>query len=610
MCLRLFVDRIVPEMGDTGVPKPLATLSVEELQVRLASESKKLRLVQEIASAQSSSLDLDGLLALIMENIRELMTADRATLFLLSDDGNELLSKVLDGGEEQEIRLKVGEGIAGWVAVSGETVNIEDAYIDTRFQPAVDLRSGYRTTSILCVPMRDTTGKTTGVLQLLNKEEGSFTRDDEKLLKSLSGQAAISIENARLYHSVVAQNVALMEAQDTLQARTNELNVLYEIEKEMAEALDVDSLLHRLLHRAMQVVESGAGCIALVEKQGNETRLRFRTTAGASAKELLHHQIELDEGLIGWCTTNGKGLIVNNPAEDKRYVNHEPEGIAYNVVCAPLVDGEEVIGAIELLEKLDRSPYTDGDLRMLTLIAGQACRAIQVHRSKEEAAHENRLAGIGQMVAGVLHDLKTPMTIISGYAQLMAQIDEADKREQYVEQILGQFDLLNRMTREVLAFAKGESTVLIRKVFMHRYMEQIREQLSYALRGRNIDLEIEVLYDGVAYFDEQSMLRLVHNLARNAADAMKERGGRFRIRAHLDGDTLCFDFADNGPGIPAELEGRIFDLFASVSEGGTGLGLAICKKISKDHNGSITYESKPGKGTTFLVRLPLQPSED
>ncbi len=364
-----------------------------DLERRLETERKKLRLVQDIASAISSSLDLDRLLALIMEKVRELMQADRATLFLVSEDGTELWSKILDGGESQEIRLTVGEGIAGWVASSGEVVNIADAYIDERFQPAVDLRSGYRTKSILCVAMRDTTGEITGVMQLLNKEDGPFLGEDEELLRALSGQAAVSIENAKLYHSVVAKNVALLEAQDKLQARTNELNVLYEIEREMAEALDLESLLHRLLHRAMSVIEAGAGSIVLVESDGSgPKKLRFRTTAGAGARDLRTKTIDLDTGIIGWSARHCESVISNNPSEDERHTKILADKLgvpARNLICAPLIDGEEALGAIELRDRADSQDFTEGDLRMLTLIAGQASRAIQIHKSKPARWHRS-----------------------------------------------------------------------------------------------------------------------------------------------------------------------------------------------------------------------------
>src|SRR5436309_1979844 len=128
-----------------------------ELRARLLEEQRKRAMVQEIGAALSSTLDLDRLLALIMDRVTHLLAADRSTLYVLSDDGNELWSKVAQagGGELQEIRLRVGEGIAGWVAQSGEVVNIADAYADERFQQEVDRRSGYRTRSILCMPLRN-----------------------------------------------------------------------------------------------------------------------------------------------------------------------------------------------------------------------------------------------------------------------------------------------------------------------------------------------------------------------------------------------------------------------------------------------------------------------
>jgi len=207
------------------------------------------------------------------------------------------------------------------------------------------------------------------------------------------------------------------------------------------------------------------------------------------------------------------------------------------------------------------------------------------------------------MLASVLHDLKTPMTIISGYAQLMAQTEELGQREAYVEHILRQFDIMAGMTREVLAFARGDADIVIRKVYLHRFLDEVVHQLRHALAGRGVRLEIDARYDGTALFDEQKMLRVIHNLARNAADAMPG-GGRFRISTGLDGDDwLVFEFADDGPGIPSEVQSRLFELFATGKKGGTGLGLAIVKKIVDDHHGRIQCDSGPD-GTTFRIQLP------
>jgi len=203
----------------------------------------------------------------------------------------------------------------------------------------------------------------------------------------------------------------------------------------------------------------------------------------------------------------------------------------------------------------------------------------------------------------VLHDLKTPMTVISGYAQLMAQCDDGEQRERYVENILRQFDLMSGMTREVLAFARGDRDLLIRRVYLHKFVEEAVTQLRHGFAGKPIAIVVELGYDGVAYFDEQKMLRVLHNLARNSADAMD--GGQFWVRTRVEGAQLVLETADDGPGVPLALRDRLFDLFASGRKGGTGLGLAIVKKIVDDHGGTVTCVTGD-TGTTFTIRLPYR----
>ena len=595
-------------------------VTAASLRAQLRSEHKKLELVQEIGQALSSALELDGLLALIMEKITILMEADRSTLYLFSDDGLELWSKVAQGGEVLEIRLRVGEGIAGWVGQSGETVNIPDAYSDRRFYPAVDVRSGYRTRSILCMPMEARGGARIGVIQVLNKVDGPFTADDEALLGALASQASVAIENSKLYHSVVAKNVELALASGKLQDKTRELDILFTIEREVNEAQNLGDVLDRLLRRAMEVFGARAGSILLRERGTDE--LTFRSTAGEKGEQVRRMRVTMPDGIVGWVAANKCPIIANDPASDPRHDHKLALAIGYipgNLVCVPLIgrsidhatdrDEDEVLGVVELLDKDDPAGFDGEDLKLLGLIAGQASRAIQLARSREERQNQNRLASIGQMLAGVLHDLKTPMTIVSGYAQLMAQIEEADQRATYVEQILKQFDQMAAMTREVLAFARGEVNVLIRRVYLHKFLAELRRHLEHELAGKDVRLIMDASYKGAAYFDEQKILRLVHNIARNAVQAMAS-GGTFRVSTRVDGDALVLEFADTGSGVPPEMEGRLFDLFAtSGKKDGTGLGLAIVKKIVDEHRGTIGYESRRGdgdSGTTFVVRLPLE----
>jgi signal transduction histidine kinase len=190
----------------------------------------------------------------------------------------------------------------------------------------------------------------------------------------------------------------------------------------------------------------------------------------------------------------------------------------------------------------------------------------------------------------------------------MAASDDAEQRDKYVEQIQRQFDLLTGMTREVLAFARGDTDLVVRKVYVNRFIEELTTQLGAATAGRGIDFEVEARYDGVAYFDEQKLLRVFHNLASNAIDAMPE-GGHLKVKVELDSDMLVWSVKDTGPGIPPKVHARMFELFATGKKGGTGLGLAIVKRIIEDHRGSIRCDTG-SSGTTFVIQLPMQRPED
>jgi signal transduction histidine kinase len=550
-------------------------------------------------------LDIDEILHLVVGKITELMDADRSTLYVMDESGTELWTKVLQADEIKEIRLKLGEGIAGWVAKTGETVNIEDAYQDDRFHPEVDQRSGYRTRSILCTPMKDTHGKIIGVVQVLNKKGGIFTEEDEELLVALVSQTSIAIENSQLYLSVVKNNRRLLEIQRQLERRMKELDLLLEVEQQTNVSGSMEELLDGLLARTTELIGAEAASILLQDDEGE--RLCFSSALGERGEAIKKYTVAMGEGIAGWVTQHGQPLIINNPEEDRRHNRELAEEIGFdpcNILCVPLVGQETMLGAIELLNKVGKDPFQQEDQTLLTLVAGRISQVIELARAKEEQLKQSHLASIGQMLASVLHDLKTPMTIISGYAQLMAHNDSAEVRHQYADQILKQFDVLAAMTREVLEFARGESNILIRKVYLHKFVAEMEEHLRHEFSGKKIQLEVQQTYKGVAYLDTTKFRRVFHNIGRNAAQAMPE-GGAFTIAVDSNEEKIVFTFKDTGSGIPAELEGRLFQLFAtSGKKDGTGLGLAIVRKIVDQHNGEISYSSTPEEGTTFTIKLP------
>lgn len=169
---------------------------------RLKRENRKLKKLLNVSKSIMKEMKLEMLLQSIMEKVTLVMDADRSTLFLIDESTEELWSKVAQGENLKEIRFPIGMGIAGYVAKSGDTLNIKDAYNDNRFNKEIDKKTGYRTKTILCMPIKNTSGKIIGVTQVLNKKRGTFQKSDENLLSAFSSLAAISIENAFVYEQI------------------------------------------------------------------------------------------------------------------------------------------------------------------------------------------------------------------------------------------------------------------------------------------------------------------------------------------------------------------------------------------------------------------------
>lgn len=144
--------------------------------------------------------NIDNLLTIIAQQIQHALNADRCTVFLLDDEHNELWSKVALGLEMQEIRFSANKGLAGHVAMTGETINIKDAYESEYFNKDIDLQTGYKTKNILCMPIRNLSHQILGVFQVLNKLDGDFTQKDEDLLIAIGSSAGIALENANLFN--------------------------------------------------------------------------------------------------------------------------------------------------------------------------------------------------------------------------------------------------------------------------------------------------------------------------------------------------------------------------------------------------------------------------
>ena len=580
-----------------------------ELEAALEKERRIGAVLREVGVALGTTLDLDKVLELVLGKITEALEADRATLYLLDETRGELVSRIVHGEEVRSIHMKVGEGIAGAVAKSGKPLHVNDAYKDPRFSREWDELSGYRTRGILAAPLKNHIGTTIGVIQVLNKRHGDFDADDAELLAALSTHAAVSIDKTRLFVATLQKNHQLLETKGALERRVRDLRLLFSLESAMARAATIEELFIAVLGEAMRAGEARAAAVALRDRA---TRLISVFIVDDKHTRMRRFPLAEGQGLIG---ASMRDKVVVQTAEAERdprtdaALDRQTGFECLNALAVPL-EGEEgeSIGAIALYNKRSRSGFGRDDLELVQLIAANASTAIRLQEARIAREHEDRLTTIGRLLSGVIHDFKTPLTVISGYVQLMQSESSAARREAYARSVLKQFDHISAMQREVLEFARGERSILLSRVLLPAFFEDVRAQLEPQLSRLGISFVINLRDHGAARFDADKMLRVVNNLARNAQEAMAARGGVFTIdvgRAKgRAGDELTLCFSDTGPGIPREIEHRLFQSFVtSGKQGGTGLGLAIVKKIVDDHGGHVSVRSTKA-GATFEIRLP------
>ena len=598
-------------MGIVAVKSdPTRTLDARlaDTEASLARELRVSKALRDVGVALGTTLDLDQLLELILDKITDALEADRATLYLLDETNDELVSRIAHGENVRSIRLQIGHGIAGHVARTGKPRHVRDPYKDARFSPEWDMLSGYRTRSILAAPMKNHLGKTIGVVQVLNKKRGEFSDDDADILAALATQAAVSIDNSRLFMSVTQKNIQLLDTKELLENRVRDLKLLFDLERAMARATSLEELFMAVLGEGMRACEARMGAVALRDPESSTGSLYIIDERAKKMKRVPYPE---DTGLIGWAIRNNEVLVTSDAQNDSR-TNAELDsrvgGVAAKTALVLPLEGEHnaPMGAVALYNKRAGRAFKDEDRELLQLITANASTAIRLQLSREAREREERLTTIGRLLSSVIHDLKTPLTVISGYVQLMQTSTDRAQRERQAELILRQFDLIGAMQREVLEFARGEKSVLIRKVYVQKFFDDVREQLEGELSRRSVELVVDVQERGTARFDEGKMLRVVHNKARNAAEAMGDKGGKFVIKVTRDKSdgALVVMFSDTGPGIPKEIEHRLFESFVtSGKQGGTGLGLAIVKKIAVVLGGKISVLTS-ARGATFKLRIP------
>lgn len=222
---------------------------------------------------------------------------------------------------------------------------------------------------------------------------------------------------------------------------------------------------------------------------------------------------------------------------------------------------------------------------------------------KIELSHAERLGMIGQMAAGITHEIRNPMAVVRGFLQLMRE-KSSDNLDHYYRIVLDELDRANSIINDFLALAQNK-TEQKEEVRLHDIIHELTPLLwaDANLRGQTIEVHLDHKVPTLL-LNPKEMKQLILNLCRNAMEAMKEKG-QLTLSTHVVQDGIELLVSDTGPGISAEEQEKLFQPFYTTKSTGTGLGLALCQSILEKHGGNISVRSELGAGTTFVVMLPL-----
>jgi two-component system NtrC family sensor kinase len=528
----------------------------ERLTASLQQKVAELTVLSRIGKSVTGLMDQEQLLQRIVEAAVFITKAEEGFLLLHDAQQNELYlraAKNLGEQRAQSLRLPVDDSLAGQVVRTGKPIRLDQA----RAGVALKVKTGFLVRAILQVPLM-VGDQVIGVLAVDNRStDRTFSDDDQYLLATLADYAAIAIENARLYEQV------RLSEQRYKGLFANAYDLIFTLDP----ALRITSM-----NRAGEQL-TGYRVDELIGRP-----LEALCTA-ESWRGVLPHLLSL---------LAGRGVQPFEVELGRR----DGELIALEVSAQGVQNGVGVKG--------------------IHCIA----RDLTVRRRLEQQLIQSeKLSAIGQLVAGVAHELNNPLTSVSGYAQLLLRDKSIhDEPRQDIEQIHTQSERAAKIVQNLLIFAR-EHKPERRLVSVNEALRSALALQSYQLKVDNIGVVLELDADlPPTTADSHQLQQVFLNLITNARHAMVERGGRgtLTLRTLVElgqsGELIRVEVSDTGIGIPEQDLQKIFNPFFTTKPvgQGTGLGLSICFGIVKEHDGQIWAESQLGAGTRVSITLPVR----
>ncbi|MCP4425205.1 MAG: GAF domain-containing sensor histidine kinase [Chloroflexi bacterium] len=386
---------------------------------------------------------------------------------------------------------------------------------------------------------------------------------------------------------------------------------LLEISRHLGSTLHLDDLLSLVLDVSTELTDSQKASILLVDKTTG--KLHFAASLGGEVPKDV--EVPLDNSIAGWVVQNNASLILGDVQADSRFyseVDEDSEFVTRSMLAAPLATNTGTIGALEVLNKKNDAPYTPQDVALLEALASQAAVAIMNARLFQQS----------DLLAEIMHELKTPLMAISAASELLTRSELPEsKRMDVTLMIKRETARLSKMTKDFVDFARLESgrvRLAADPVDIATVIHDVTHMTQSQADKRQITITADLAPDlpllaGPAQLvgDADRLKQVLLNLVSNAIK-YNFVGGRIILAAHPCERKLCLSVTDTGPGIAPEDMEHLFERFyripGSEDAEGSGLGLSIAHKIVEEHNGRIEVTSALGEGTTFTVFLPVTDS--
>lgn len=621
------------KLGETYTPEQfkilddigaLAASSLDRL--RLFNETnmraRQLQVLNDISRQLSASeLEVDALLEVIMSSAVEILNTEAGSLLLVpEDDENVIEFQVVVGGSGQELvgsRLKKGQGVVGQVAQTGQPVIENDT--STSIQHT-DVSDTFATQSLLAVPLI-AKENVIGVLEVINKKDRTlFIPEDVDLLSTFAGQAAIAIENARLFEMTDQQ----------LAQRVRELEILENIDSKLNRTLELSEVARITVEAAMENTEAQAGALGIV--QGNPPYLQIVALKGYEEEDYPTGadglQWSLDQGVLSRVMRSRQADIVYDTSIDPDYETGLHGSISQ--ITIPMLSADE-INAIMILETNQSPPFSLGQWAFTQRLADHASIAIANAQLYAELTRANESKS--EFMGFAAHELKTPLTSIRGYSELMlsgmtGNID--DQQKNFMDTIRTNASRMQTIIEDLRDFAKLEAGQLnveliptdiqyvindslrpLQKLFDDKKQRVVVEKednqpLIYADQSRLIQVLTNMLTNAHKYSDAETTTTIKTTVVKKYRN---KKGQNL-------GDVLHIAVIDQGFGMDEEDLNKLFHekYFRSENQktqeqSGTGLGMMITSSIIQLHNGDLWVESELGIGSTFNFVIPLAPEQ-